>query len=58
VIEQLLAERLEAEQRLSKGELYLFDQRFHQNFSTKNIRLLIQKKMEEEVYLLRNMFVD
>lgn len=58
IIDQLLAERLEAEQKLTKGELYLFDQRFHQRFSPQNIRLLIKKKLEEEVYLLRNMFVD
>lgn len=43
---------------MSKGELFLFDKKFHQKFNPANIRLLIKKKIEEEVYLLRNVFGD
>lgn len=41
---------------MTKGELYLFDQTFHEKLKPASIRLLIQKKIDEEIYVLKNIF--
>jgi hypothetical protein len=56
VVEQLLMEREEVEKKLTKGELYLYDQTFAQKLKPESIKELIHSKLVEEIFLVRNLF--
>jgi hypothetical protein len=58
VVEQLLAQRQEVESKLTKGELYLYDQELAEQLRPENIRELVRGKLTEEVFLVKNLFSD
>ena len=58
VISQLLQERELIEKKLTKGELYLYDQKLSKQLEPENIKSLVKQKLTEEVFLVKNLFAD
>lgn len=46
------------ERKLTKGQLFYFDQQFSAKLRPDYIKTLIQNKLEEEIYLVKNVFKD
>ena len=53
-----MKERETVEKKMTKGELYIFDQEFVKKFEPENIRQMISNKLTEEVFVIKNMFTD
>ena len=43
---------------MTNGELYLYDQKMEKKLEAESIRELVKQKLTEEVFMVRNMFIE